>query len=180
MRKGYVGLAVSLAVATGVLLHGVLYAGEMHGKRGRCGQGEGGKCMVTGKLMMLEHNKKKLGLTDEQAGKIASIKDGLTKDRIALNAQIDTLEVDIRTLVTADTIEVDKVRPLIEKKYEIEKEIGLKSIEALASAQKVLTPEQNKKAREMGRDMWKSHGPKGKGGHHRGPDQGGDEKGERK
>jgi Spy/CpxP family protein refolding chaperone len=191
---GLAAAAVAVLFAAGTLTQGVLYAGEMHAKGAKWGKGDSGKCMVKGerftdrgekfmahgkkykargeksmaakKLKMLVRHSKELGLTDEQVEKIADIKRDLKKDRITLKAQIKVLDVDIRALAKRDTIEVDKIRPLIEKKYEAKKELTMKDIAALADAKGLLTAEQIKKAKELGREKRHACGPKGKGKHH--------------
>jgi len=192
---GVITASVAVVFAAGTLTQGVLYAGDdVHGKGAAWGKGGHGTCLAKGerymdrgekfmahgkkfkgrgdksiaskKLKMLVRHSKELGLTDEQVEKIAEIKRNLRKDRITLKAQIKVLDVDIRALAKKDTVDVEKIRPLIEKKYEAKKELGLKDIVALADAKKVLTPEQLKKAKELAREKRHACGPKGKGKHH--------------
>lgn len=168
-----------------------LYAGDdVHGKRAAWGKGDHGTCLSKGErymerggrfvtcgsnfkgsgeksvtsqnLKMLLRHSKELGLTDVQVEKIADIKRTLVKERIAMKAQVRILDVDIRALAKNDTVDVEKIRPLIEKKYEAKKELGLKEIMALADAKKVLTPEQLKKAKELAREKRRACTSKGK------------------
>lgn len=147
MRKG-AKLAVGLVCALVLSLSTLAYAG------GGCG-GKSGGCELLMKIKMIMLHKGELGLTDEQTDKLADIKHAVMKDVIKMEADIDILAVDIKTLLMKDTIDTAAIQPLVEKKYQIKKDKTMRCIQALADAKKVLTPEQAKKLKDLCTEQWK-------------------------
>jgi len=114
-----------------------------------CGKGGSKGCELLMKIKMMIMHKAELGLTDEQVDKLADVKHAVMKDVIRMDAESDVLDVDIKALLWKDTVDVEALKPLVEKKYGIEKDIKLRCIQALADAKKVLSAEQNKKLKDL-------------------------------
>jgi len=146
-----------VAVLVGSMVVGISSLALAYGG-GKCGCSDKGKCEMLQKVKMIILNKAELGLTEQQVEKLADIKHAIMKDSIMLDAQVDVIAVDIKTLLGKDTVDVAAVKPLVDKASDLEKEKTMKCIQAFADAKKVLTPEQNKKMKEICFEAWKSMG----------------------
>jgi len=102
------------------------------------------------------YNKKELGLDDKQIEKLKDIKHDSMKEKIKATADMDILKVDMKSLMHADTLDADKLKSLVSKKYDIKKDLMIKSIDAYAKALNVLTPEQKKIYKDLCHESWKA------------------------
>ena len=139
-----------VAVLASVLIFGVAalpaYAG--HGKKAgyHCGSK---KDKVYRKACMLLKNREELGLSDKQVDKIKALKYDAKKAAIRRQAEIDIIAVDLRKEKHADTLNIEAVNKLIDKKYELKKEKAKASVKACAEIKGTLTEEQKAKLKEI-------------------------------
>lgn len=101
------------------------------------------------KAMMIIKNQEELGLSDEQVEKIKDLKISTKKDLIRKKAEIDILALDIKASMWEDTIDLDAVNALIDKKYEIKKEKAKALVAACAVLKSTLTADQKKKMKSL-------------------------------
>lgn len=99
--------------------------------------------------------KDELGLRDEQVSKLRALKSQTEKQMIRTKADLEILEIELRDLLHQDKVNVKAVDSKIEKIGELRTEMHKVHAHAKLDAQKVLTPAQVKKLKEL----------KGKGGH---------------
>jgi len=111
------------------------------------------------KLKTLWANKDALELKDKQLDKIADIKHTALKDLIQLKADKEIVAVDIKTAFWADSIDLNKVNDLIDKKYAAKAKTAKVFAKALSDVQKVLTIKQNEQWKEI---MLKAYLSKGR------------------
>jgi Spy/CpxP family protein refolding chaperone len=117
---------------------GVLYAGGKSGKN----YGLEGK-FYRQAHKILEHNKE-LGLTAEQVKKIKALKAQVRKDMIQQDADIQTLKVEINTMMWEAPMDLDETNGLVEQKYELKKKKAKYMVSAYDKLNKILTKEQLK------------------------------------
>jgi Spy/CpxP family protein refolding chaperone len=97
-----------------------------------------------------------LGLTDEQVAQIRILKADAEKDLIRKKADIDLVEIDIQSQMYEDTIDLDAINALIDKKYELKKAKAKASVRSYADLKNVLTDEQKEKMRSLYRGKYQS------------------------
>ncbi|MDP8258709.1 MAG: hypothetical protein P9L90_04730 [Candidatus Aadella gelida] len=119
---------------------GTVYAG---------GHDKGSDNKVVKKAMMMLKNADELGLSDEQVAKIKAIKIASKKDAIRKDAEIELLKVDIMSNMYGDTIDIETINPLIDKKYDIKKAKAKSTVKGYADLKNVLTADQKVKAKEL-------------------------------
>ncbi|MFC1620815.1 Spy/CpxP family protein refolding chaperone [Candidatus Omnitrophota bacterium] len=101
------------------------------------------------KAMMIIKSQEELGLSDEQVEKIKDLKISTKKDLIRKKADIDILALDIKAGMWEDTIDLNAVNVLIDKKYEIKKEKAKVLVAARAVLKSTLTADQNKQLKTL-------------------------------
>ncbi len=121
---------------------------EGYGKKGgyHCGSK---KDKGYSKACMMLKNREELGLSDEQVDKIKALKHDAKKDAIRKQSEIDLVAVDIKKEMYEDTLNVEAVNKLIDKKYELKKEKAKASVKACADLKGTLTEEQKAKLKEI-------------------------------
>jgi len=101
--------------------------------------------------------KEELGLTDAQVEKLKSMKLERGKRAIKEKANLKTLELELRDLMSKDEIDVKAVDRKIDQIASQRAKIHKAQVHAMLDAKKVLTPEQKKKLKESkGHSMKKS------------------------
>ncbi|MFH1836752.1 MAG: Spy/CpxP family protein refolding chaperone [Candidatus Omnitrophota bacterium] len=101
------------------------------------------------KAGMILTNKEDLGLSEEQAAKVKEIKVAVKKEVIRKDAEIEILKIDIMADMYADTINVEVVNALVDKKYDLKKAKAKYLVKAYADVGNVLTAEQKKSLKEL-------------------------------
>ncbi len=101
------------------------------------------------KAMMVIKNQEELGLSDEQVKKIKDLKITTKKEVIRKKAEIDILAIDIKAAMWEDSVDVNAVNALIDKKYELKKEKTKALIAAYVALKNVFTEEQKKKLKGL-------------------------------
>ena len=124
-----------------------------------CGKGEGKKFQLQEKVLHKAHfileKEKELGLTQDQVKAIREIKVQAKKTKVELSAQAEIIGIDLFTEFHNDTVNLDKVNALIDKKFEVKKELAKKMAASFAQLKSVLTPEQKAKLKELFQSMRK-------------------------
>jgi Spy/CpxP family protein refolding chaperone len=159
------GLAVGVAVVMGGLAVGALAWGQEAGRfrtggpgmefRGG-GSGEGfgfghGARMGARLLAMLDndHVKTALGLTEDQTSQLRQIVVNTEKATIQDRANMEVRGIELRELLRADNPDRDAVLKKVDEISALRGEMMKQDVDALLSAKKVLTPEQQKKIRNF-------------------------------
>jgi Spy/CpxP family protein refolding chaperone len=124
--------------------------GEGHGFHGEQGRKEMTlDKKLFKKVMMIKQHQEELGVSDEQLQKIIDLKMALKKDKIKMEAEIETLKIDIHALLSKDKIDVNAVNALVDQKYETKKSISKQTVNAYAQLKDVLTVEQKEKLKDL-------------------------------
>jgi Spy/CpxP family protein refolding chaperone len=160
-----VGVAMGVAVVLGGLAVGVaawaqegdvFYAEGQPGEvraRGFAGGGEfgGGQHMGARMLALLDNDRVKsaLGLTDDQSSRLRQIVVDTEKSTITERAQMAVRGIELRELLRADKPDREAVMKEVDEISALRAEMLKKDIDALLTAQSVLTPEQQKKIRSF-------------------------------
>ncbi|GEM_PF-1961450 len=108
-----------------------------------------GKDKLSEKAHFILKNRTKLGLTDEQVKEIKAMKIAAKKDKIAKEAEIDTISVDIKAEMWKTPMDVGTIESLIDRKYELKKEKTKSMIRSYVKLENVLTEEQKQKMKEL-------------------------------
>lgn len=95
-----------------------------------------------------------LGLSEEQVRAVRSLKMEVKKRLIQDEAQVETLAVDLHSLFYEDTVDLEQVNPLIDKKFEIKREKAKFVAGAIAKLKAILSDEQ----RQTLKGLWKKKG----------------------
>jgi len=117
----------------------------------KCAQ-KASKCKISklkSKTKLLWENQEDLGLKDDQLEKIADIKHATIKELIQLKADKDIVKVDLKSLMYADTIDVDEANKLIDAKYQAKKDSAKVYIKAVSDIQQVLSKDQRSQWKEL-------------------------------
>lgn len=101
------------------------------------------------KAMFLLMNRNKLDLSDAQVGQIKDIKVDAKKELIDRKAAIDKLKVDIMAEMYEEDMDDEKVKGLIEKKYDLKKQKALFLVDSCSRIRDVLDKEQREKAKKL-------------------------------
>ncbi len=103
---------------------------------------------TSGKLFALAHlviqHAEYLGLTQAQIGKIKDLKLKTKKNMIMEKAQIEVLELDVKSAMDQDVINIKDVDKLIDKKYDLKKAGAKELVEAYSELRNILNQNQRK------------------------------------
>jgi Spy/CpxP family protein refolding chaperone len=95
-----------------------------------------------------------LKLSDEQRAQAQTLARNHAKDIIRLQAELDTMALDVSPLLEADPVDLTKVKQLFQAIAAKEADLHLAHITAMQDIRKLLTPEQKKQFQTMqGRRM---------------------------
>ena len=90
-----------------------------------------------------------LGLNDDQIAKIKALEYAFKKSLIKEDADIKSLELDIREAIEKDAVDTNAVNSLIDKKYSVKADQAKEAVGAYANLKKILTKDQYDKLKEM-------------------------------
>ncbi len=96
------------------------------------------------KQRMLIKNKEKLGLSDDQVARLEQLKANLEKGNVMKEAQIQVIDIDLRSMLAADVVDLNKVNQLIDAKFEFEKARVKEEAQAYAELKSILDPQQRR------------------------------------
>ncbi len=125
-----------------------------HKKQSSCYKDKGSKCPFASCFMKAPccalKNKENLSLTTEQETKIKDLCTKTRKDFIQLKANAETIEVDIKTKLMEDyNLDTKALNSLIDKKFELKKQMVKSLINSHVTLLSLLTPEQKEKFKEV-------------------------------
>ena len=145
MKMKFLAVA-ALAIAL-VVGFGVASAFADGGCKGKGGHGLDDKFYMKAK-MALSHEDD-LGLSDDQVKKIKDLKHKIKKDVIRADADVEIIIVDIESAMWEDTIDIEAVNKLLDKKYDIMKGKAKEIVAACSELKEILTKEQKDKMKAM-------------------------------
>jgi len=112
----------------------------------------------------LEWLSQQLKLSDEQRTQVQSLLRNHAKDVIRLQAEINTLTLDVPPLLEANPVDLAKVKQLFQTIAAKEADLRLAHVTAMQDIRKLLTPEQQKQFRTMPGHMMGDDAMMGPGG----------------
>jgi Spy/CpxP family protein refolding chaperone len=116
---------------------------------------------------MIQHHFERLArhleLTAEQRTQMWTVLGNQAKEAIRLQADLETLAIDLRQLLEADPVDLARVKPLLQSMAGKEADLRLLHITAMQEMSKMLTPEQRQKLRTIRYSMTEHHGLMGMG-----------------
>lgn len=95
------------------------------------------------------HTLKALNLTDDQAKQVDKLKTDMQKERIALRSKVQTMRIDLRQQMDADTPDRAKIESMMQDIGKLQTEMKLKRNAFWFDVNKLLTADQQK--------VWKEH-----------------------
>lgn len=123
-------------------------------KGASCDKGScGSKCPFESCLMKSTccalKGKEELGLSEDQVAKIEELGQKTKKDVIQRKADVEALDVDLKSLMKSDEFDAGAINALIDKKSDMKKAIMKTIVNSHAEFLSVLNDEQKTKFREM-------------------------------
>ena len=106
-------------------------------------------------------NQDRLGLSSDQTKKLMDLKMTFMKTKIMEKARIHVLHMETMGLMMHRNIDVNQVQKNMDKVLAHKKKIMRAFVAMVASAHKVLTPEQYAKVKKLWREMMMHHGMMG-------------------
>lgn len=156
MKKAYLAvLMVGFLTAAAAV---PVYAGHGGGcPGGQCskgGRGDWGGDKKLDKVFFYKAHKflalkDKIGLSEEQVKAITDLKLEMKKSYIREKAELKILEMEIASKLHDTKVDVEAIKPLIEKKYEAKKAMTLTFLEAYAKLKGTLTDKQRDTLKAM-------------------------------
>jgi hypothetical protein len=101
------------------------------------------------KLHVAMVKRDKLGLSSDQVDKIKALKMATKKDLIKRKAEIDLVNIDLKSKLWEDTVDKENTKKLVDKKYELKKEKAKALIEVFAEFKNILSDEQRKELKKI-------------------------------
>ena len=126
-----------------------------------------GRMMGHGSIMMQQHFEwlsQQLKLSDEQRDQIQTLLRNHAKDVIRLQAEINTMTLDVPPLLEANPVDLAKVKQLFQAIAAKEVDLRLAHVTAMQDIRKLLTPEQQKQFQTMPGHMMGDGAMMGPGG----------------
>jgi len=148
MRRFIIASSVVLAVLVFSNFQSVAEARGKSGQGSVCPYSQGGysKHTLTDKFFhkyrWIMESRDEIGLTDDQASDLKSLKHDFKRSIILVEAQIDVLALDVRSAMHQNPIDVAAVNALVDKKYDLKKTKAKSSVEAVAKLKPMITAEQ--------------------------------------
>jgi len=139
----------------------IAYAFPGHGYEGSHGDGRGmakhgssGKKMpphgmVFKKAKFILMNAEALKITDDQRKAVKTIKIDAKKNLIRQNAEIEIISIDVRSMMHEDKVDTKKIHALLDKKFEIKKNLAKSMIDSFVKLNNVLSKEQRDNLRNL-------------------------------
>ncbi len=118
-----------------------------HGKQWSHEEGQGAIFFYKAKCIL--KNAAQLGLSEEQTGKIKSLKYSLEKSLIKKDADIKSFGLDIKEALHKEAVDINAVNALIDQEYAVKVQRTKEDIAAYADLKTILTKEQYLKLKEI-------------------------------
>jgi Spy/CpxP family protein refolding chaperone len=125
---------------------GQMGPGMMGGMMGMMGGATGERPWIS---IMLNH-RDDLGLSDEQVGKLFSLRDGFEKEARAKSAEIQKAEEELGQLLAQDPVDLTKAEAKIKAVEAMRTTLRLGRLKTVEGGKALLTPEQRKKLGTLG------------------------------
>lgn len=106
------------------------------------------KCFMKSSCCAIK-NKGKLGLSTEQEAKLKALCTKTKKETIQLDADANKVCVDIKAKLSEEVFNKTAINALIDKKFELKKQIVKTVVNSHAELISILTPEQNQKFKAL-------------------------------
>ena len=142
MRGGEMGMHEGMGMHEEMGMHEGM---GMHEEMGM----DGGMRGMMRMMVAINH----MDLTPEQQKKIQALRLQHQKEAIPLFGKIRMAGVEIEELLTADTVNMDKVKAKTKEKYDAMADLEVRHFQLQQQIKAVLTPEQRKQLEEMGMKM---------------------------
>ena len=97
----------------------------------------------------LQQSLQQLGLNESQQNTMQTLLRTHAKERIRLQAEIDTMRVDLRQQLRADTVDLQSVKPALQAIAAKEVDLQMAHLTLMRDIRQVLTPEQQKKFQSL-------------------------------
>jgi Spy/CpxP family protein refolding chaperone len=97
----------------------------------------------------LQQSLQQLGLNESQQNTVQTLLRTQAKERIQLQAEIDTMRVDLRQQLRADTVDLQSVKSALQAIAAKEVDLQMVHITLMHDIRQVLTPEQQKKFQSL-------------------------------
>ena len=108
-------------------------------------------------------NAKELGLSDDQVSKIKALEYTFKKSLIKEDADIKSLGLDIKEAIEKDTVDINAVNSLIDKKYALKAVKAKEAVQTCVDLKTILTKDQYNKLKELrNHGIWNKMGALGK------------------
>jgi Spy/CpxP family protein refolding chaperone len=97
----------------------------------------------------LQRSLQQLGLNESQQNTVQTLLRTHAKERIRLKAEIDTMRVDLRQQLRADTVDLNSVKAALQAIAAKEVDLQMAHLTLMHDIRQVLTPEQQKKFQSL-------------------------------
>lgn len=128
------------------------FADGGHGKKA---YGDGDSFFYTAHKLIKKQEK--LGLTDEQVSAIRSLKLETKKDLVRQKSEIDIAKLDLKSRMAADA-NADELKEIVDRKYELKKEMAKSLIDANAKLKQTVSAEQWKQVKDWQSGKYAGYG----------------------
>jgi Spy/CpxP family protein refolding chaperone len=146
-RIAMVGFTVMLAVLALGTMQPAAGQGEGSPHPRMAGPGHGAERLLA--MLEIPRVRQLLGLTDDQASRLRQITVDTEKAAIKTKADLAVRGIELRELLLADNPDGDTVMKKVQEISDLTTQLMKLHVQALLSAKTVLTPEQQKKIREL-------------------------------
>jgi len=172
MKQRIILTLAVMAIASALAVDAIAQQpGGRHGRKGpgpdmhHRGPGPGGP--------MIFHNPERartlLGLTDAQVRHIREINISYRKQGLAIQEKLAPKRIHVKRLLMEDNVNLSQVRSQLEEISKLKVEMHMLRIRHKLDIERILTPEQRSKAREMCMHRGPRRGNEGPPRHRRGP-----------
>ncbi len=146
---GIVAIALVFAISVSAI-----NACDGHGKSSwsKC-SGKSGKWDLESKFYMKAYmiikNSDELGLSDKMVDKIRELKMSTKKSLVMKKAEIEVIGLDIKSMLHGDTVNIEEINKLIDKKYDLKKEKTKSIVAACVTLKSYLSEDQMDKLKKL-------------------------------
>ena len=135
--------------------------GYMMGGHHMGGHGMGGMMGGMMRPWMMMMVGEKLGLSEDQKMRIRDIVVNMKKQKIGLKCQIETLKVDLMSMMWQDQMNMQEIEPKIREIAKLKADKKIAWIQAMQDMKNVLAPEQRQELKSMMMSWMKKGGMSG-------------------
>jgi Spy/CpxP family protein refolding chaperone len=155
MKKNIIIAAVSVAGTLAIIVLVMIVLHGFYGMRGYGHQGFYNAPNAAGMFDRTDRLKRKLNLTDEQVAKIDDINDRYYKEGRTVRDKIRPALENLQDAITADKVDIEKVRALMKAKNDYQTERAIVMIKHRTEIDSVLTKDQLAKMKHFRKGMFR-------------------------